>query len=74
MTGGAGTPQPDECAVGDGGHSPLVVMSVEPPTYLHQDRLWDLDLNPEIRRMELPPRALGMFGAMNSPGIGLESE
>ncbi len=69
MTGGAGTPQPDECAVGDGDHSPLVVVSVEPHFDLRQDRLWDLDLNPETKRVELTPRALGMFGAMNNPGI-----
>ena len=45
------------------------MVSVEPHFDLHQDRLWDPDLNPETRRVELPPRALGMFGAMNNPGI-----
>ena len=50
------------------------MVSVEPHFDLHQDRLWDLDLNPKIRQMELPPRALGMFEAMNNPGIGFEPE
>ena len=46
------------------------MVSVEPHFNLRQDGLWDLDLNPETRRVELPSRALGMFGAMNNPGIG----
>ncbi len=65
MTGGAGTPQPDECAVGDGDHSPLVVVSVEPRFDLRQDRLWDLDLNPETRRVELTPQHFARLGDVN---------
>ena len=42
------------------------MVSVEPHFDLHQDRLWDLDLNPEARRVE--PGRLVLLPADPLPG------
>ncbi|MXZ82951.1 MAG: AAA family ATPase [Synechococcus sp. SB0666_bin_14] len=47
-------------------HSPLVMASVEPHFDPNQDRWWDLDLNPETRRVELIPQHFERLGDANS--------
>ena len=47
-------------------HSPLVMASAEPHFDPNQDRWWDLNLNPETRRMELIQQDFTRLGDANS--------
>lgn len=47
-------------------HSPLVMASVEPHFDQRQDRWWNLDLNPETRRVELIQQHFTRLGDANS--------
>ena len=47
-------------------HSPLVMASVEPHFDEGKDRWWDLDWNPETRRVELTPQPFARLGDANS--------
>ena len=47
-------------------HSPLVMASAEPNFDPNKDCWWDLDLNPETRRVELIPQHFTRLGDANS--------
>ena len=47
-------------------HSPLVMASVEPHFDGSKDRWWDLDWNPETRRVELTQQTFARLGDANS--------